>query len=94
MMVVIRCAGHALLVQSMPVGVDDAGRLQNLGDDKLQLRIGRTAGNLLGDLHGLCRGNVPGRQTWNEITMSKSVAADLEDLATARMFVATSGDKN
>jgi len=46
--------------------------------------------DILGDLHALCRGEVAGRRTLDEITLFKSVGSAIEDFAAARMIVATS----
>lgn len=45
--------------------------------------------DVLGDLHALCRGEVPGRRTPDEITLFKSVGTGLEDLAAACMVAGT-----
>jgi ornithine cyclodeaminase len=41
--------------------------------------------DIVGDLHALCRGEVSGRRTPEEITLFKSVGYGLEDLAAARL---------
>jgi alanine dehydrogenase len=48
--------------------------------------------DVLGDLRALCRGEVIGRSTSDEITLFKSVGSALEDLAAARMVVGTRGE--
>jgi ornithine cyclodeaminase len=54
------------------------------GDVALGLRSGAiTPADIAGDLFGLCRGAVDGRQTPGEITLFKSVGTALEDLAAA-----------
>lgn len=42
-----------------------------------------TEDHILGDLHDLCRGTIPGRQNDSDITFFKSVGTALEDLAAA-----------
>lgn len=42
-----------------------------------------TRDDIIGDLHALCRGEVPGRRDPDEITYFKSVGTALEDLAAA-----------
>lgn len=44
--------------------------------------------DIAGDLFDLCRGDRPGRQSRDEITLFKSVGTALEDLAAARLLVA------
>jgi ornithine cyclodeaminase len=44
--------------------------------------------DILADLFDLCRGDVPGRQSGEEITLFKSVGAALEDLAAASLALA------
>jgi ornithine cyclodeaminase/alanine dehydrogenase-like protein (mu-crystallin family) len=41
--------------------------------------------DIAGDLAGLCRGQIPGRQSAEEITLFKSVGSGLEDLAAASL---------
>jgi alanine dehydrogenase len=41
--------------------------------------------DILGDLRALCRDEVSGRSTPEEITLFKSVGSALEDLAAARL---------
>jgi len=41
--------------------------------------------DIVGDLGGLCRGQVPGRRSAEEITLFKSVGSGLEDLAAASL---------
>ena len=41
--------------------------------------------SIAGDLYDLCRGNVPGRRSEDEITLFKSVGTAIEDLAAARL---------
>jgi alanine dehydrogenase len=68
-----------------------AGALAEAGDLLLPLKqsVIRQS-DILGDLHSLCRGEVAGRRTPDEITLFKSVGSAIEDLAAARMVVATS----
>ncbi len=49
---------------------------------------GRRAQDLRGTLARLCRGEVPGRRSEDEITLFKSVGTALEDLAAASLAVA------
>ena len=66
------------------VHVDTPAALSEGGDVAIALRngaIGREA--VRGDLFGLCRGTVPGRESPEAITLFKSVGAAIEDLVAA-----------
>ena len=66
------------------------GARAEAGDLLIPLRHGVIRqSDILGDLHALCRNEVAGRGTSDEITLFKSVGSALEDLAAARMVVAT-----
>lgn len=54
------------------------------GDLALAIRSGAiTEASIRGDLAGLCRGEIPGRQGADEVTVFKSVGTALEDLTAA-----------
>ena len=46
-----------------------------------------TEKNIVGDLGGLCGGQVAGRTTDSEVTVFKSVGTALEDLIAAKLIV-------
>jgi alanine dehydrogenase len=72
-----------------------AGAMAEAGDLLIPLREGIIRpSDILGDLHSLCRCEVAGRGTPDEITMFKSVGSAVEDLAAARMVAATIGEEN
>jgi ornithine cyclodeaminase len=72
-----------------------AGAQAEAGDLLIPLRNGVIRqSHILGDLHALCRGEMTGRRTPEEITLFKSVGSALEDLAAARMIVTTVGETN
>jgi len=65
--------------------------MQEAGDVLMPIRSGVVPGShVLGDLYGLCRGDVGGRQTADDITLFKSVGSAHADLAAARMVAAAS----
>jgi alanine dehydrogenase len=65
-----------------------AGARAEAGDLLIPLRSGTIReSDIIGDLSALCRGDVNGRVTREEITLFKSVGSALEDLAAARMVV-------
>jgi ornithine cyclodeaminase len=71
-----------------------AGAQAEAGDLLVPLRYGIIQqSDILGDLHALCRGEVPGRVSPDEITLFKSVGSALEDLAAARMCVVATSDR-
>jgi ornithine cyclodeaminase/alanine dehydrogenase-like protein (mu-crystallin family) len=60
------------------------GALREAGDIVQPVAAGVIGeADIAGDLFGLCRGTVPGRQSDGEITLFKSVGSALEDLAAA-----------
>ncbi|MCB1384267.1 MAG: ornithine cyclodeaminase family protein [Notoacmeibacter sp.] len=60
------------------------GALKEGGDIVLAMQSGAlTRDQVMGDLHGLTRGEIAGRTSSDEITVFKSVGAALEDLAAA-----------
>lgn len=64
------------------------GALREAGDIVLAVQsgaIGET--DICGDLFGLCRGEVAGRLTSDEVTLFKSVGTALEDLAAAALAI-------
>jgi len=62
-----------------------AGALKEAGDIVQAIASGALKEEaIVTDLFGLCRGEVPGRQTDDEITVFKSVGTALEDLAAAQ----------
>jgi ornithine cyclodeaminase len=64
------------------------GALAEAGDLLIPLQMGTIEqANIVGDLHGLCRGSVPGRGTPDEIILFKSVGTALEDLAAAQLVM-------
>jgi ornithine cyclodeaminase len=66
-----------------------AGATSEGGDIVLPLSAGVIDSSaILGDLFDLCRGDLPGRQLAEEITLFKSVGAALEDLAAASLALA------
>ena len=60
-----------------------AGALKDAGDLVIPIADGLLDPDRVVDLHGLCRGEHPGRKSSDEITLFKSVGAALEDLAAA-----------
>jgi ornithine cyclodeaminase len=61
-----------------------AGALKEAGDIVQAIAAGALSETAIrGDLFGLCRGLVPGRQRAEEITLFKSVGTAIEDLAAA-----------
>ncbi|WP_029032771.1 ornithine cyclodeaminase family protein [Salinarimonas rosea] len=74
------------------VHVDTPAALEEGGDVAIALRDGAIAHDRVrGDLFGLCRGEVPGRTSADEITLFKSVGAAIEDLAAAMAVMAARG---
>jgi ornithine cyclodeaminase/alanine dehydrogenase-like protein (mu-crystallin family) len=66
--------------------VDTDAALTEGGDVALARRSGAIAdGHIRGNLFGLCRGTVPGRQDADAITAFKSVGTAIEDLAAAML---------
>lgn len=66
------------------VFVDTPAALTEGGDVALALKAGAiTEDHVRGDLFGLCRGTVPGRESPDGVTLFKSVGTALEDLAAA-----------
>jgi alanine dehydrogenase len=76
-------------VRRARVWVDTAdGGTREAGDIVQPLASGVLARDaIVGDLFGLCRGEVTGRATAGEITLFKSVGTALEDLAAATLVV-------
>jgi ornithine cyclodeaminase len=76
-------------VRRARVWVDTAdGGTREAGDIVQPLASGVLARDaIVGDLFGLCRGEVTGRSTAGEITFFKSVGTALEDLAAATLVV-------
>lgn len=73
-------------IQRGRVFVDTPAALSEGGDVALALNSGAIArDHVLGDLSGLCRGQVAGRGSADEITVFKSVGTALEDLAAAML---------
>ncbi|MEO1193811.1 MAG: ornithine cyclodeaminase family protein [Pseudomonadota bacterium] len=77
-------------VQRAEVYVDTLeGAPREGGDIAMPLAAGvLTRDDLRGDLFGLCRGSVPGRQDAEAITLFKSVGHALEDLVAAQLAYA------
>lgn len=69
-----------------------AGALREAGDVLMPIRAGviREA-DVIGDLRGLCRGEIEGRRSAGEITLFKSVGSGLADLAAAQLVVSCTG---
>ncbi len=66
-----------------------AGATAEAGDIVQPLKAGVIAeADIVGDLFGLCRGEIEGRRSADEITLFKSVGTALEDLAAAVLAVA------
>lgn len=66
-----------------------AGVMAEAGDVIIPIEHGVIReSDVVGDLYGLCRGEVSGRSTANEITLFKSVGTAVEDLAAAQLVVA------
>ena len=71
-------------VRRARVFIDTPAALREAGDIVQPVAAGVIAeADLAGDLAGLCRGTVPGRESAGEITLFKSVGAAIEDLAAA-----------
>jgi len=71
------------------------GALAEAGDVLIPLRSGVICeSDIVGDLHGLCRGQVRGRIASDEITLFKSVGTALEDLAAAGLVATESNNWN
>lgn len=69
-----------------------AGATKEGGDITQPLANGSLSLNdIRGDLFGLCRNNVQGRERYEEITLFKSVGTALEDLAAAQFVYEKSG---
>ncbi|MET7245402.1 ornithine cyclodeaminase family protein [Methylobacterium sp. EM32] len=67
-----------------PVYVDTSDALKKGGDVSIAIQSGALAPEAIaGDLAALCRGEAPGRQDPEAITVFKSVGAAIEDLAAA-----------
>jgi alanine dehydrogenase len=81
-------------VQRARVFVDTVtGATKEAGDITQPLASGAlTPERILGDLFTLCRGETPGRQNADEITLFKSVGTALEDLAAAQLTMARLGE--
>ena len=63
--------------------------LEEAGDIVMPIAGGTIAtDDIVGDLWGLCRGQVAGRMTDKEVTVFKSVGTALEDLVAAKLIVA------
>ena len=66
------------------VYVDTQAAIEEGGDVALAIKEGHIArGDVVADLHALCRGASAGRQGSDEITLFKSVGTAIEDLAAA-----------
>jgi ornithine cyclodeaminase/alanine dehydrogenase-like protein (mu-crystallin family) len=73
-------------VRRARVFVDTPAALREGGEVALALKAGAiTEDHVQGDLFGLCRGEIPGRTSAEEITLFKSVGTALEDLAAAML---------
>jgi len=69
--------------------IDTDAALAEAGDITQPIASGIiTRNDIIGDLAGLCRGIVAGRDTDQEITMFKSVGSAIEDLAAAALVYA------
>ncbi|KMO34539.1 ornithine cyclodeaminase [Methylobacterium tarhaniae] len=67
-----------------PVYIDTPDALKKGGDVAVAIQSGALAPEaVVGDLAALCRGEAPGRQSREAITVFKSVGAAIEDLAAA-----------
>lgn len=79
----MREADDAALLRG-PVYIDTQDALKKGGDVAAAILSGALAPDAVtGDLAALCRGEAPGRQSPDEITVFKSVGAAIEDLAAA-----------
>lgn len=79
----MREADDAALLRG-PVYIDTQDALKKGGDVAAAILSGAPAPDAVtGDLAALCRGEAPGRQSPDEITVFKSVGAAIEDLAAA-----------
>jgi ornithine cyclodeaminase len=68
------------------VFIDTPAAKKEGGEVAISLKSGAIAeDHVQGDLFGLCRGKVRGRQSAEEITLFKSVGTALEDLAAAML---------
>ncbi len=73
-------------VRRSRVFIDTEAALAEAGDLITPLASGALRReDIAGDLAGLCRGNVPGRRSDDEITLFKSVGSAIEDLAAAAL---------
>ena len=79
----MREADDALIRKASVFADTRGGALAEAGDLVLPVQHGVLAEDSVVDLHGLCRGEHPGRRDAAEITVFKSVGAALEDLAAA-----------
>lgn len=69
-----------------------SGALSEAGDILIPIGNGTIQkSDVVGDLQGLCRGDIGGRRTKQEITLFKSVGTALEDLAAAQLVAARDG---
>ena len=70
-----------------------AGALAESGEFIQAIEAGViTPGDVAGELSELCRGEVDGRTSDNEMTLFKSVGTALEDLAAAELALARIGE--
>ena len=79
----MREADNALVRAASVFADTRAGALKEAGDLVIPIADGLLDPDRVVDLHGLCRGEHPGRKSSDEITLFKSVGAALEDLAAA-----------
>ncbi len=76
------------------VYIDTQGALEESGDLIGPLKSGALSKDrIAGDLFGLCRGEVQGRCTLDEVTLFKGVGSAIEDLAAAMLVYACFGHK-
>lgn len=79
----MREADDQLIAKAIVFADTRDGALQEAGDLVIPVARGLLRADDVVDLHGLCRGQHPGRRDATEITVFKSVGAALEDLAAA-----------
>ncbi len=79
----MREADDALIRKARVFADTRDGALAEAGDLVVPVARGILDAATVVDLHGLCRGEQPGRRAASEITVFKSVGAALEDLAAA-----------
>ena len=79
----MREADDALIKKARVFADTRDGALAEAGDLVMPIERGVLAAGGVVDLHGLCRGDDPGRRAPGDITVFKSVGAALEDFAAA-----------